>query len=189
MDITKHMPTARPNPVQDAVKIRLQHILNKENLDNQRALTKILVNELDVDFLDFSAALLCLYQQHSLPDEHARRSPPPSGGIPQPAIRMVRYRLEVGNKHQVTRELLIKILVEESGVDKKNIHNIDIQNACTFIELPDEMPHDIFLHLKAVEVNRQKLDIKRVKKHSPRKKSHHRARRGFSKKTDASREA
>ncbi len=78
-------------------------------------------------------------------------------------IKMVRYRLNVGIKHQVSVDALKKVLIEESGVDKNNIKIITLQNDYTLVELPDEMPQDIFLHLKTVEINHHKLDIKRVK--------------------------
>lgn len=78
-------------------------------------------------------------------------------------IKMVRYRLSVGCKHQVTSEELKKVLIDESGVDKNNIKIINIQGEYTLVELPDEMPQDIFLHLKMVEIKQHKLDIKRVK--------------------------
>jgi len=81
----------------------------------------------------------------------------------QSGIKMVRYRLDIGCKHQVTLEELKKILIEESGVDKNNINVINIQGDYTLVELPDEMPQDIFLHLKSVEIKQHKLDIKRVK--------------------------
>jgi coenzyme F420-reducing hydrogenase beta subunit len=86
-----------------------------------------------------------------------------SAVIALPGIKMVRYRLDVGSKHQVTSEELKKILIEESGVDKNNIKYINIQGDYTLVELPDEMPQDIFLHLKSVEIKQRKLDIKRVK--------------------------
>ena len=65
--------------------------------------------------------------------------------------------------HQVTVELLKQLLIEESGVDKRNINNVNIQDNYTLIDLPDEMPLDIFQHLKTVEINQQKLDIRRIK--------------------------
>lgn len=95
----------------------------------------------------------------------------------QPKIKMVRYRLDVGSKHQVTSEELQKILIEESGVDKNNINNINIQGDYTLVELPDEMPQDIFLHLKSVEIKQHKLDIKRVKTRN-KKRSNNYNRRG-----------
>lgn len=92
-------------------------------------------------------------------------------------IKMVRYRLDVGCKHQVTSEELKKVLIEESGVDKNNINNINIQGDYTLVELPDEMPQDIFLHLKSVEFKQHKLDIKRVKSRN-KKRGINRSRRG-----------
>lgn len=97
--------------------------------------------------------------------------------IIQPSIKMVRYRLDVGSKHQVTSEELKKILIEESGVDKNNINNINIQGDYTLVELPDEMPQDIFLHLKSVEIKQHKLDIKRVKVRNKRRSNNY-GRRG-----------
>jgi len=94
----------------------------------------------------------------------------------QLSIRMVRYRLAVGGKHQLVAEDLKKILIEESGVDKKNINIINIQGDYTLVELPDEMPQDIFLHLKTVEIKQYKLDIKRVKARN-KKRSNNRNRR------------
>ncbi|MGZ4957397.1 MAG: DbpA RNA binding domain-containing protein [Methylobacter sp.] len=97
--------------------------------------------------------------------------------VVQPRIKMVRYRLDVGSKQQVTSEELKKILIEESGVDKNNINNINIQGDYTLVELPDEMPQDIFLHLKSVEIKQHKLDIKRVKSRN-KKRSNNYGRRG-----------
>ncbi len=79
-------------------------------------------------------------------------------------IKMIRYRLSVGSEHRVTAELLKRVLIEESGVDKNNINGINIQANYTMLDLPDAMPLDIFQHLKSVEINHCKLDIKRVKK-------------------------
>lgn len=82
--------------------------------------------------------------------------------INQPSIKMVRYRLGVGSNHQITLEEIKKVLTDESGVDKNYI-KANVQGDYTLVELPDEMPQDIFLHLKSVEIKQHKLDIKRVK--------------------------
>jgi len=94
----------------------------------------------------------------------------------QQGIKMVRYRLDVGSNHQMTLDELKKILIEESGVDKNNIR-LNIQGDYTLVELPDEMPQDIFLHLKSVEIKQHKLDIKRVKSRNKRRGNNH-LRRG-----------
>lgn len=192
MDIISTMPTARSKN-DEALKTSLQRILDGENLENQRALTKYFVTKLGVDFLDFSAALLYLYQQHTptptgSPSEQTR--PEQYLGSPvRPEIKMVRYRLSVGQKHRVSLEELAKVLVEESGVDKNYIRNVDIQSLYTFIELPDEMPHDIFIHLKSVEINQQKLDIKRVKPQHAKKRTRNRSRKARAKKPKSSHES
>lgn len=100
----------------------------------------------------------------------------PATGIVPPGIKMVRYRLDVGSKHQVTSEELKKVLIEESGVDKNNIKHINIQGEYTLVELPDEMPQDIFMHLKSVEIKQRKLDIKRVRPRNKRRDNY--GRRG-----------
>ena len=75
----------------------------------------------------------------------------------------MRYRLDLGSQHDLNEMELKKVLVEESGVDIKNISNVRIQDVYTLIDLPDEMPQEIFHHLKAVEINGRRLDIRRVK--------------------------
>jgi len=90
---------------------------------------------------------------------------------------MVRYRLEVGRKHQVTLEALVKLLVDESGVEKTNINNVSIHGLYTILELPDGMPPDIFAHLKSVEINQQKLHIKRLKANPNKKRGNNNFRR------------
>ena len=44
------------------------------------------------------------------------------------------------------------------------------------IDLPDEMPLDIFQHLKTVEINQHKLDIRRVKSRNKKRGNNHRRR-------------
>ena len=163
------------NPA-EPLKNRLQQILSRQNLETQRAQIDILSTGLGVDSLACAAALLHLLQ--------ALENPAPPAETPQlpantavAAIKMVRYRLDVGSNHQITLEQLKKVLIEESGVDKNNINNVNIHNLYTLIELPDEMPPDIFQHLKTVEINQHKLDIRRVKTHH-KKRGNNYIRRG-----------
>ena len=150
------------------LKNRLQHILDSQSLETQRSLITDIAADLGVDILDCAAALLHLTQNINYAPAAAEQKP----SIPV-TIKMVRYRLDIGSKHQVTLEMLKKVLVEESGVDKNNIQNVSIRNLYTLIELPDAMPPDIFLHLKSVEINQQKLDIKRVKTRNKKRGNTH----------------
>jgi len=167
----------------ELLKNRLQQILNSENLDTQRELISTIAAELEIDSLTCAAALAYLTQTientaapASLED---KKTDPqlPTKNTPL-GIKMVRYRLDVGSKHHITLEQLKKVLIEESGVDKNNINNVNIQNLYTLIELPDEMPPDIFQHLKSIEINQHKLDIRRVKARNNKKRGNIHIRRG-----------
>lgn len=171
-----------PLSKQEPLKNRLQQILQNENLDLQRTLISAIAAELDIDNLSCAAALLHLTQAIEKPASAARPAEP-NTALPLPektaatGIKMVRYRLDVGSKHKITLDQLKKVLIEESGVDKNNINNVIIQSLYTLIELPDEMPPDIFQHLKSVEINQHKLDIRRVKTHN-KKRGNNYIRRG-----------
>jgi hypothetical protein len=164
------------------LKNRLQQILNNENLGAQHALISAIATELGVTPLTCAAALLYLTQSIenlSPPAPQAQQKTAPQLPAKNVAtgIKMIRYRLDVGSKHKITLDQLKKVLIEESGVDKNNISNVNIQNLYTLIELPDEMPPDIFQHLKSVEINQHKLDIRRVKTHN-KKRGNNYIRRG-----------
>lgn len=160
-----------------SLKNRLNEILAKENLVSQRVLITTIAAELNIDSLDCASALLHLLQaEKTITVVEQKTNNPVLAIFAQPTIKMVRYRLAVGSKHQLSAEVLKQVLVEESGVDKNNICNVNIQDLYTLIDLPDEMPLDIFQHLKLVEINQQKLDIRRVKarNHKKRGSNHHR---------------
>lgn len=167
----------------EPLKNRIEQILKNENLDIHRALISAIAAELGIDSLTCAAALTYLTQSIEntstpvfLRNQKTGNQFPAKN--PQLGIKMVRYRLDVGSKHCITAELLKKVLVEESGVDKNNINNVNIQNLYTLIELPDEMPPDIFQHLKSVEINQHKLDIRRVKNRKNKKRGNYHNRRG-----------
>ena len=137
----------------------------------------------DIEAKPLPIATLVESPPHGLANFSTPASGSPACGVatPVPIVlpmpKMVRYRLDVGKKHQLNVKELKKVLVDESGVDKNNIINVMIHGQYTLIELPDEMPQDIFQHLKTVEINNQKLNIKRLKART-KKQAGHRFRRG-----------
>lgn len=164
----------------DVITRQLRAILKHRHLDGKRNAVQILATELEINPLDCAAALLSLHFEGDV------TSPPPPQ-IPTliieplelPPIKLQRYRLDVGKKQRVELEWLKTMLIEESGVDRNNIQNISIRNDYTLLELPDEMPSDIFLHLKNIDVNGYKLNIKRLKvrKSTPKSNSNRFRRR------------
>ena len=153
------------------MKNQLQQVLNSTDLEANRALIRTLCIDLKIDNLTCAAALLTLVpatEQELLPLQAAPTATLTISTVAT-GIKMIRYRLDVGSKQLITADQLRKLLIEESGVDKNNIHNIHIHSLYTLLELPDEMPPDIFLHLKTVEINQHKLDIRRVKTNNKRR--------------------
>jgi len=154
------------------LKNQLQQVLNSTDLEANRALIRTLCSELNIDSLTCAAALLTLVPaiKHELllPPQAAPTATLTKSTVAT-GIKLIRYRLDVGSKQLVTADQLRKLLIEESGVDKNNINNIHIHSLYTLLELPDEMPPDIFLHLKTVEINQHKLDIRRVKTNNKRR--------------------
>jgi hypothetical protein len=159
----------------ELLKEQLQHILAHEPLEELREIVADLTLELAIDLPRLAAALL--HRQHIIqPTELSTVITERVDNVPN-AMKMVRYRLDIGSEHQVTLDDIKRVLVEESGVDKNNINNVSIRHQYTLIELPDAMPPDIFQLLKTVEINNQKLDIRRVKIRNKKRSIQH-GRRG-----------
>ncbi|MCX7106188.1 MAG: DbpA RNA binding domain-containing protein [Methylococcales bacterium] len=168
-----------------SLKNQLQQILTKQNLEEERMLIRSLTAELSIDNLTCAAALVFLNQNNQNNENRPVNSsftiPKSQAQLPITnralGIKMLRYRLDVGSHHQINVEMIKKVLIEESGVDKNNISNINIQSLYTLLELPDEMPPDIFQHLKSVEINQHKLEIRRVKARNNKKRGNNHLRR------------
>jgi hypothetical protein len=169
------------------LKDQVLNVIASRNLEVQRQLVSAIAAELKASVLDCAAAMVYLdqekYSEPRLGDLTQVRCDLPKHlekPLTQPGIRLVRYRLDLGNQHKVALDQIKKVLVEESGVDIKNITNVRIMDCYTLIDLPDEMPQEIFHHLKTTEINGQKLDIRRVKPRNKKRgnRKHRHARPG-----------
>ena len=85
-------------------------------------------------------------------DRSARKNSAPEQG-------MNRYRVEVGHQHEVRPGNIVGAIANEAGIDSQYIGRIDIQEDHSFVDLPEDMPRDIFKKLKKVWVSGQKLAI------------------------------
>jgi DbpA RNA binding domain len=144
----------------DVLEKRLANLLAEHDLDSQRDQIQKTLAKLNVDCLDYAAALLCLMQTPAATGIKAHDS---NKEPVKNHYRFVRYRLDVGSQHHVVKEQIQAVLIEESGVDKKRIGRIDIRQTYTLVELPDGMPADIFQLLSEATIGERKLAIKRVK--------------------------
>jgi len=134
--------------------------------------------EHDVPALDIAAALaqMTLGDQPLLmePDKPARhrQAEEPRGkrGEPRkhkaptsPGKGMERFRLELGHQHHIKPGNIVGAIANEAGIDGKYIGQIDIQNRHSFVDLPKDMPDDIFQDLRQLKVRGQRMNISRVK--------------------------
>ncbi len=87
----------------------------------------------------------------------SRREKPPEAG-------MQRFRIEVGNKHDVKPGNIVGAIANEAGLDSQYIGRINIHDDYSLIDLPEGMPRDIFNDLKKVRVAGQQLRISRMTK-------------------------
>ena len=75
---------------------------------------------------------------------------------------MERFRIEVGRQHNARPGNTVRAIANETGLDSKYIGHIDIQPAYSFVDLPKDMPEDVFQDLKKTRVCGQRLNISRA---------------------------
>ncbi len=72
---------------------------------------------------------------------------------------MVRYKIEVGRKHDVKPGNIVGAIANEAGMDAKHIGHIKIHDSFSTVDLPENIPNDILSHLKNTWVCGNKLNI------------------------------
>ena len=70
-------------------------------------------------------------------------------------------KIEVGHEHQVKPGMIVGAIANEAGLESQYMGRINIYDDYSTIDLPDEMPKEIFQHLKKVRVQGQQLRITR----------------------------
>jgi len=85
----------------------------------------------------------------------ARADSPPEKG-------MERFRIEVGHNHEVMPGNIVGAIANEAGLDAQHIGRINIHDDHSTVDLPGDMPDEIFKELKKVWVSGQTLKISRL---------------------------
>ena len=155
-------------------KQSISDTLAAEDLVFMRGLLEQYRQEHDIPALEIAAALahMTIGSEPMLlePDAPGRGSnrPPREGrkqtGKPKTTTEkgMERFRIEVGRRHNVKPGNIVGAIANEAGLDSKFIGHIDIQPAFSFIDLPKDMPNDVFQDLKKTRVCGQRLNISRI---------------------------
>ncbi len=76
-----------------------------------------------------------------------------------PKKGMDRYRIEVGRTHGVRAGDIVGAISNEAGLDSKHIKSVDINQNFSFVDLPSDMPKDIFKLLQNTWVRSQQMSI------------------------------
>ena len=149
---------------QISLEEQLKRIVAKEDLSANKALIEVSARHLKLDYLDLAAALLFISgPQSSLSDNDDNKLTLEKQKAHELIhAQMVRYRIEVGRNHKITVNLIKDVLVEEVGVERKNIGYVDIFEHYTVLSLPPGMPVEILQTFKETEVGEKKVDIKRL---------------------------
>ena len=95
----------------------------------------------------------------SPPQEQQPRSKP-AGGLHK--MPMERFRIEVGQKHDVKPANIVGAIANEAGIDGQFIARVEIFDDHSLLDLPEGMPKAVFKDLKKVWVCGQQLQISRV---------------------------
>jgi len=72
---------------------------------------------------------------------------------------MDRYRIEVGRTHGVRAGDIVGAISNEAGLDSKYIKSVDINQEFSLVDLPSDMPNDIFKVLQNTWVRSQQMSI------------------------------
>ncbi|MGB7931201.1 MAG: DEAD/DEAH box helicase [Gammaproteobacteria bacterium] len=95
------------------------------------------------------------------PDTKERRSGKPERARKSSPVDLVRYRIEVGRRHEATPGDIVGAIANEAGIDSQFIGQIKLHDDYSTVDLPDGMPQEVFRQLKQVRVRQQKLNIRR----------------------------
>ena len=94
-------------------------------------------------------------------DSRAPRKSEPRNKNALPEKDMERFRVEIGHKHKVMPANIVGAIANEAGLESKHIGLINIYEDYSTVDLPRDMPKEIFRDLRKVWVLGQTLNISR----------------------------
>ncbi|MEX0871749.1 MAG: DEAD/DEAH box helicase [Aquisalimonadaceae bacterium] len=201
------MPSASDVNEQRVVRFkqRISDTLAGEDLDFFLKLVTDFEQENEVDPLRIAAALARLAQGETpflltekppepegqserglRPARKGARGQPAVTDQPQPLkdfpdIRMARFLVDVGYEHGVKPGNLVGAIANEAKIESRYIGSIQIYDAQSTVDLPDEMPKELIEHLRNVWVCGRRLGLRRPHEPAPAPAAKKRAAAGAAK--------
>ncbi len=84
---------------------------------------------------------------------------------------MGRFRIEMGYNHDIRPGSIVGAIVNETGLDRDFIGHISIHDDFSTIDLPKDMPKDMFMAIKNLYVGDHRLDLERIEAPKKEKRS------------------
>ncbi|MGE0081923.1 MAG: DEAD/DEAH box helicase [Thiohalomonadaceae bacterium] len=97
-------------------------------------------------------------RERSPREETARPRREPSA----PESGMVRYRIEVGRDHGVLPKHIVGAIANEANLDSRNIGRIDLYDAYSTVDLPEDLPKPTLMHLRKIWIMGRQINLIRA---------------------------
>ncbi|MDQ7015318.1 MAG: DEAD/DEAH box helicase [Gammaproteobacteria bacterium] len=91
-----------------------------------------------------------------------RERKPRRGAEDKPSEGMQRFRIEVGRDDGVQPKHIVGAIANEAGLDSYNIGQIKLHESYSTVDLPSDMPREVFKHLRKVWVCSKQLQITKL---------------------------
>ena len=72
---------------------------------------------------------------------------------------MASYRLAVGKRHKIRPAMVVGALANEGGLKRSDFGKITIGMEHTLVELPADLPDEVFDQLSGTRISGRKIDI------------------------------
>ncbi|HEY2041601.1 MAG TPA: DEAD/DEAH box helicase [Jatrophihabitans sp.] len=124
--------------------------------------------EHNVPIADIAAALAVLAQDDQsllMPPEPPRakreRVSESRPRKPRTEVPMAKYRIRVGRRQKVQPGAIVGALANEGGLSRADFGHIDIHGDHTLVELPADLPDEVFARLARTRVSGQLIELRR----------------------------
>ena len=159
-------------------KRRITSALEEDELETYKEILREYTKENEVSAIDIAAALAVVSQgdnplllKPSVEKEKITKQTKaqPSKHKPAPDLPrgMGRFRIEIGYNHDIKPGSIVGAIVTETGMDREFIGHISIHDDFSTIDLPKDIPNDMFQAIKQLYVGENMLGLERLD--TPRK--------------------
>ena len=160
-------------------KANIAETLASQDLDYFAQLIEEVEKEQEVSAVRIAAALTYALQKErpllpDIPDEapprgerydtryEGQQRERPRFDRPEGPPRFDRYRIEVGHRHGVQAKNIVGAIANEANLEGRRIGDIEIHETYSLVDLPENMPGDVFRLLRKTRVCGQELQLRLI---------------------------